>query len=169
MHPIIKALTAVAVSAIMLGSTPAGASEPRAGYWAIGIELRASGPAPCDPATPAPCTSYVYSWRCLSPTEFRITKIQTYMAVAGREYIGLELKARLLRRNQPATGAWRSDVERFAGRNTATRRLMVVRDVGGRVGTEDRWDLQVQFRIDRTGARPDIVRGGREPISIDCG
>ena len=168
MNLIIKALTAVAVSAIVLGTAPARASEPRAGYWAIGIELRGSGPAPCDPATPAPCVGFVASRRCLSPVEFRITKIQTYMAVAGQEYVGLELKARLVRRNQPASGPWTNDVEHFPGRDTATRRLMVVRDVGEPASTDERWDLQVQFRIDRSGTRPDIVRGNRVPITVDC-
>ena len=169
MNLIIRAFTAMVVSAIVLGATPARAGEARDGSWGYGIELRASGPAPCSPATPAPCTGYVYSWRCLSPVEFRVKRVESYLEVAGPQYVGVELRARLVRRHQSAAGTpWTIDAEHFPGRATTTSRHLTAVDVGTPVETTPRWDLEVQFRFDRSAGRPDVVRTTRSPIAIDC-
>jgi hypothetical protein len=136
-----------------------------------GIELRRTGIGPCRPSTPAPCSGHVYTTSCPAPGQARLTRVRTYMWAYGTAFVGLQLRAKLIERGQPAhTVPWSTpDVEHFTGRTTVTERLMDTRNISGLVDTATQWDLQVEYRFDRSGGRTDVVRVQRwGPVDLTC-
>ena len=136
-----------------------------------GIELRSTGIGRCRPSTPAPCSGFVYNTSCPVPGQARLTRIRTYMRAFGTAYVGFELRAKLIERGQPArTVPWSTpDVEHFPGRRGVTERLMDTRNISGLVDVATQWDIQVEYRFDRSGGLADVVqvrRGG--PVNLHC-
>ena len=136
-----------------------------------GIELRSTGIGPCRPSTPAPCSGFVYNTSCPAPGQARLTRIRTYMGAFGTAYVGFQLRAKLIERGRPAsTVPWSTpDVEHFAGRRGVTERLMDTRNISGPVDVATQWDIQVEYRFDRSGGLADVVRVRRGgPVNLHC-
>ena len=136
-----------------------------------GIELRSTGIGPCRPSTPAPCSGFVYNTSCPAPGQARLTRIRTYMGAFGTAYVGFRLRAKLIERGQPAsTVPWSTpDVEHFPGRRGVTERLMDTRNISGPVDVATPWDIQVEYRFDRSGGLADVVRVRRGgPVNLHC-
>jgi hypothetical protein len=150
-------------------SSPAAPGTEAAANYSWGVEFRPSGLRPCSPATPARCFGFAYDWTCPTPGSFRLTRIRTYMGAIGERFVGFRLRARLIEHGQPATGVpWSvADVETFPGRPLAKLRLMDTRNISGASDVTVDWDIQVQYRFDRTGL-PDIVAAPRHLESFNC-
>ena len=137
--------------------------------WAI--EIRPTGIGPCRDSTPAPCHSHVYNFSCPAPGQARVTRVRTYMWALGTSFVGFQLRAKLIERGQPArTVPWSTpDVEHFPGRRGVTELLMDTRNISGLVDTATQWDLQVEYRFDRSGGLSDVVRVQRwGPVDLTC-
>ena len=136
-----------------------------------GIELRSTGIGPCRPSTPAPCSGFVYNTSCPAPGQARLTRIRTYMHAFGTAFVGFQLRAKLIERGRPAsTVPWSTpDVEHFPGRRGVTERLMDTRNISGLVDVATQWDIQVEYRFDRSGGLADVVRVRRGgPVNLHC-
>jgi hypothetical protein len=136
-----------------------------------GIELRRMGIGRCRPSTPAPCSGFVYNTSCPTPGQARLTRIRTYMRAFGTAFVGLQLRAKLIERGQPARPVpWSTpDVAHFPGRRGVTERLMDTRNISGPVNVSTQWDIQVEYRFDRSGGLSDVVRVRRGgPVNLHC-
>ena len=136
-----------------------------------GIELRSTGIGPCRPSTPAPCSGFVYNTSCPAPGQARLTRIRTYMGAFGTAFVGFRLRAKLIERGQPASSVpWSTpDVAHFPGRRGVTERLMDTRNISGSVDVTTQWDIQVEYRFDRSGGLADVVRVRRGgPVNLHC-
>ena len=153
------------------GGGVAGESARENSGFGWGIELRSTGIGPCRPSTPAPCSGFVYNTSCPAPGQARLTRIRTYMGAFGTAYVGFRLRAKLIERGRPAsTVPWSTpDVEHFAGRRGVTERLMDTRNISGPVDVATQWDIQVEYRFDRSGGLADVVRVRRGgPVNLHC-
>ena len=151
------------------GHVEESARAPSGFGW--GIELRRTGIGPCRPSTPAPCSGHVYTTSCPAAGQARVTRVRTYMGAYGTSFVGFQLRAKLIERGQPArTVPWSTpDVEHFPGRRTLTERLMDTRNISGLVDAATQWDLQVEYRFDRSGGLSDVVRVQRwGPADLTC-
>ena len=153
------------------GDGVAGESAGASSGFGWGIELRSTGIGPCRPSTPAPCSGFVYNTSCPAAGQARLTRIRTYMGAFGTSYVGFRLRAKLIERGRPAsTVPWSTpDVEHFAGRRGVTERLMDTRNISGAVDVATQWDIQVEYRFDRSGGLADVVRVRRGgPVNLHC-
>jgi hypothetical protein len=135
-----------------------------------GIELRPMGIGPCRPSTPTPCSGFVYTTSCPAPGQARLTRIRTYMWAYGTPFVGFKLRAKLIEQGHAASSVpWSTpDVEHFPGRRGVTERLMDTRNIAGPVDVTTLWDIQVEYRFDRSGGLPDVVRVRRGPVDLHC-
>ena len=152
------------------GGVTEKAARAQSGFgW--GIELRRTGIGPCRPSTPAPCSGFVYNTSCPTAGQARLTRIRTYMGAFGTAYVGFQLRAKLIERGRPAsTAPWSTpDVTHFPGRSGVTERLMDTRNISGPVDVTTQWDIQVEYRFDRSGGLSDVVRVRRGgPVNLHC-
>ena len=146
--------------------------EPSPGPEVFGwaIELRRTGIGPCRASTPARC----YTTCTLvvpGPGQARLTRIRTYMWALGTSFVGFQLRAKLIERGQPA--AHRPVVDTrcrtLPGRRGVTELLMDTRNISGLVDVTTQWDIQVEYRFDRSGGLSDVVRLDRwGPVNLHC-
>ena len=154
------------------GTAPAEESARAASNWGWGIELRQSGIGPCRDSTPAPCVGVVYNRACppSAPGQVRVTRVRTYFGAVGTNFVGFQLRAKLIEHGMPASTAASStpDVEHFPARQGLTELLMDTKNISGLVDATARWDLQTEFRFDRRGGLSDIVRVRRAEVDVTC-
>ena len=107
----------------------------------------------------------------MNDTQFRLTRIRTYMWSVGGEYSGYRLRAKLVPHDGPARLVpWsQADVEGFMGRpGQVTSKLMDNRFRSVLADTANEWDIQVEYRFDR-GGLADIARIERwGPVPFHC-
>ena len=151
-------------------AAPAEVSGRTRSDFGWGIEIRRAGLGPCSPSTPAQCYGFVYNVGCPAPGQARLNRIRTYMGAVGTEFVGFRLRAKLIPRGQAASSVpWSTpDVASFPSRPGLTERLMDVRNISGTVDATAQWDIQVEYRFNRNGGRPPIVRVRRGPEDFDC-
>ena len=88
----------------------------------------------------------------------RLTRIRTYMGAVGTDFVGFRLRAKLIEQGQAREhpSQWSTpDVENFPARQGVTERLMDTQQhLRGRWTRALQWDIQVEYRFDRSGGRP---------------